>query len=271
MRASRIVPVVMLAACLGVNIELLADMVVLRTNDRLNGKVVREEGETIALAYRDGTLAIARKYVEKVVKVNNLSEYGRKAGAPADEVLSNLAQRLIQAARRDAGPQIEPEGKPPAVDAAALRTVRHQLDAGGWNLSFELPVNWERQEIRGVVLFPSPGEESWASVCVAVLKNPPVESETQARINEAAVRAQLNSFSTIYSATRTENRSALHRHELTGIYGPEGARSVARIITRRTTSHTFVLAFFVSLQVYDQCEPVLSACQFSTKLERTGE
>jgi hypothetical protein len=263
---------VLFLAVLAVCLELLADMVVLKEGCLLGGRVLRDDGETLALGYRYGTLTLSKNFVERVVQVQHLSEYGRQLLPPTDGELLKLEEMVVQAA----SPADRPSRRPALAGRHAaltrrFRTGRHVLRKGGWELSLELPATFASSTKEDVLVLSSPGGRPGASICVAVVDTPPVGLAKQAELTEAAASSQLSGFSTVYTLTRQAPEDKVGECVLLGTCGPGNNPIITHTILRRTATHTFVLSFSLPRRLYEEYRPVFSICQDSIRLRQTGK
>ena len=257
---------VLFAAVLAACLELFAGIVVFKDNSQISGRVLQDADGFVLLGYRGGRLAVSKKYVERVVEVRDLSEYGRQQLPPTNEELSALENLFLS----DQGLTRQPGQKPldatrPSTLMHELRTARHILKGGDLEFSFVLPANWKKSDKNGILVFSSPGKKNRASVCAAVLKTPPVSLEKQAQLTEAAAKTHLSGFAIIYSITR-QPQSETGEYTMLGACALPGGKSLANTVLRRTKTHTFILTLVLPLQLYEKYSSALSLCRESARL-----
>ncbi len=272
MRIRTIATATVFAAVTAVCFELFAGMVILKNSYRISGRVLKADDKVVVLGYRHGILAVSRKYVDRVMKVRDLSAYGRELDPPTNEELAALEDLFLKAP----APPAEGEPKRPGRGRQTaftkdLRTTRHVLKGGNWEFSFDLPARWSKSETTGVLVFSDPQVKDGASVCAAILETPPVDLEEQARLTEAAAKAELDGFSTIYSVTRENLQEKTGECGQLGTCGPEANQIAAWTVLRRTGTHTLALTFFAPVRLYKQYKSVFSICRESLRVRETDK
>lgn len=263
MTRSRITAAVLFLTALAVCLELSAGIVVLKNGYTVNGRVVRENNDSVTLGFQHGILVLAKKHVEKVITVRDLSERGMKLLPPTDEELSVLEKAILG----------EPQPAPPGALRSGMtdrfRTVQHTLSADGWEFSFRLPADWVKSEGSGSLVLSAPGERPGLAVCASVVGTPPVEPGKQTELTQAAAGTQLAAYSPIYFVTREYPDSKHSECTISGTCRSQNREVSVRTILRITPSHTLILTFFTPLPLQKHYEAVAETCRDSINLKET--
>jgi hypothetical protein len=261
--------VLLLACCMAVCLNLSADVSVLGSGHILNGEILKANGSAVTLGYSNGRLLLSRDYVQRMIEVGDLSDYGKNSAAPAARYMSGVEKSLL-ALRTDTKPAAG-VAEPSFLLSSLLRTRRYSLTGGVWELSFELPAGWVASEKEAMIVLEPPANDKGVSIVAAVTATPPVDISKQAELIGAAADLELGNFKHVYSLATWGDDSGSGRCTLLGTYGPSGSFSVLRVVFHRTATHTFSVAFFVPSAVYADFESVFSVCLQSIRLREAGD
>jgi len=248
--------------------NVLAGIVVVKSGHRMQGRILSEDAWAVVVGYGDGWLKIPKRHVERVVKVQELSEYGKQGLAPSEGELLSMEESIIGASGFTGAPRAT---RGQAFNLAEMVTARHTLESTGQAFTFELPLNWTAKKTGNATVFVPPGEGPRPCVSALVLKTPGVKPEEQVELTEAAMRAELGGLKLIYARSRSTGQTGTHSCILVGTYGPQNSGIVAKTLLRRTPTHTLAITFFIPVQLYERYRSLPGACENGVEIGESGK
>jgi hypothetical protein len=268
MRARAAIPGMLVFVLLALAANVLAGIVVLKTGYRIQGRILREDAQAVVVGYGDGWLKIPKLYVDRIVKVRELSEYGRQGLAPSEGELLSVEEAIIGPL---ASAEAAREGPGQALDLAEMVTARHALESGKLAFAFELPLSWTAKKAGNAAVFAPAGEGPRPCASAVVLETPGVKPEEQLELTEAAMKTELGGFRLIYACTRAAAPDGACFSILAGTYGPQNAGFVAKTVLRRTPTHTLAITFFIPVQLYSRYRSLPGACENGIEVRESGK
>ncbi len=267
MKSRALVTVLMLAALLTVAAELFADIVVLKSGHRIQGQIIGEDAEAVVIQYRDGWLKIPKRNTDRIVKVRELSEYGRQGFVPSEGELQRIEEAAIKTSGAGA---TSAKGLERTLNPGELVTTRHTLKAGKQSFTFELPLSWTAGKAGDTTVYSLPGEEPRPCATASIIKTSGIRADEQTELAGAVMKTELGGFKLVYACLRTGDSDGEASCMVSGTYGAQNNEIIAKTVLHKTPEHTLAITFFIPVRLYDRYKQLPGACADSLEVKESG-